>query len=78
MTKISQYTAITTLASGDLLDISQDAGGGSFGGTSAVLVNESVVSGDDGEDDVLSPGHLAIITLNDGATKVPGFKFTES
>ena len=30
MTKISQYTAITTLASGDLLDISQDAGGGSF------------------------------------------------
>ena len=30
MTKISQYTAITTLASGDLMDISQDTGGGSY------------------------------------------------
>ena len=59
-------------------NLTDDAGGGSFGGTSAVLVNESVVSGDVGEDDVLSPGHLAIITLNDGSTKVPGFKFTES
>lgn len=30
MTKISQYTAITTLASGDLLDISQDTGGSTY------------------------------------------------
>lgn len=30
MTKISQYTAITTLASGDLMDISQDTGGGTY------------------------------------------------
>jgi len=30
MTKISQYTAITTLANGDLMDISQDTGGGSY------------------------------------------------
>ena len=28
--KISQYTAITTLASGDLMDISQDAGAGAY------------------------------------------------
>lgn len=30
MTKISQYTAITTLANGDLMDISQDVGGGLY------------------------------------------------
>lgn len=30
MTKISQYTAITSLSSDDLLDISQDTGGGSY------------------------------------------------
>lgn len=30
MTKISQYTTINTLANGDLLDISQDAGGGNY------------------------------------------------
>jgi len=28
--KISQYTAITTLANGDLLDVSQDTGAGSY------------------------------------------------
>jgi hypothetical protein len=35
MTKISQYPTITTLANGDLLDISRDAGGGSYD-TSAI------------------------------------------
>ena len=30
MTKISQYTAITSLSSDDLLDISQDTGGGTY------------------------------------------------
>tara|TARA_R110002074_G_scaffold197834_1_gene365292 strand:+ start:135 stop:788 length:654 start_codon:yes stop_codon:yes gene_type:complete len=30
MTKISQYTAITTLANGDLLDVSQDTGAATF------------------------------------------------
>lgn len=30
MTKISQYTAITTLANGDLMDISQDVGAGLY------------------------------------------------
>ena len=30
MTKISQYTAISSLANDDLLDISQDTGGGSY------------------------------------------------
>jgi hypothetical protein len=30
MTKISQYTAITTLANGDLMDVSQDAGAGLY------------------------------------------------
>ena len=31
MTKISQYTPITTLANGDLLDVSQDTGAGTYG-----------------------------------------------
>ena len=30
MTKISQYTPITTLANGDLLDVSQDTGAGTY------------------------------------------------
>ena len=38
MTKISQYTAMTTLASGDLLDISEDLGG-SYGSRSITYAN---------------------------------------
>ena len=38
MTKISQYTAMTTLANGDLLDISEDLGG-SYGSRSITYAN---------------------------------------
>jgi 2-methylaconitate cis-trans-isomerase PrpF len=37
--KISQYTPITTLANGDLLDVSQDTGSGTFGTKSISYAN---------------------------------------
>ena len=39
MTKISQYTPITTLANGDLLDVSQDTGAGTYGTKSISYAN---------------------------------------
>ena len=39
MTKISQYTTMTTLQSGDLLDISEDLGAGAYGSRSLTYTN---------------------------------------